>query len=157
MAQESMAKLIIDGLAAVATAVAIIVGVLQFNRQQEINLKQEHDNRRYSDAVEFRRKTWESQQVIYLSIAETVGVIASEHTRMQERDSAIAKFKALYYGKAVFVEDSAVATKMRRFSEDVEDFKTQFLTENELKTRALQLVDVCKNSSFKTWTNLSQP
>ena len=155
--QESKIKLIIEGLGAVATFLAILIGVWQFNKQQDLNIRQEQDNRKYNDAIEFRRRTWESQQAIYLNIAETVGVIASEHSSQRERDSAIAKFKALYYGKAVFVEDSAVGTQMRTFADDVEDFKNEFLSENELKSNALDLVDSCKSSSFKTWKSLSTP
>ena len=157
MADESKTKLIIDAFGAAATVAAIIIGVWQFNRQQAINIRQEQENRKYNDAIEFKRKTWESQQGIYLSIAEWVGIIASEQSRPKERDSAIAKFKVLYYGKAAFVEDSAVAATMRGFSEDIHDFQHKFLSENDLKAKALKLIDVCKTSSNRSWKILSTP
>lgn len=155
--KESNAKLTIDTLGIVATFLAILIGVWQFNKQQENNVKQEQENKKYNDAMEFKRRNWESQQSIYLTIAEIVGIIASDYSTKKERDSAIARFKIIYYGKAAFVEDSTVASTMRTFSQDIQDFNEQFLPENELKGRALELVNVCKTSSFNSWRTLSTP
>jgi hypothetical protein len=155
--EKSTTELVIDVLGTIATFLAILIGVWQFNKQQENNVIQEQENKKYNDAIEFKRKNWESQQGIYLSITESVGIIASEYSSKKERDAAISKFKALYYGKAAFVEDSTVATTMRSFSQDIQDFKGGFLTENDLKVRALDLIKVCKTSSYKSWHVLSTP
>jgi hypothetical protein len=154
---ESRTKTTIEILGTFATFLAILIGVWQFNKQQENNVKQEQENKKYNDAMEFKRKSWESQQAIYLSITEIVGTIASEFTSKKDRDTAIAKFKSLYYGKAAFVEDSLVASSMRNFSDDIKDFNEHFLLENELKLRALELVNVCKTSSINSWYTLSKP
>lgn len=155
--KESKVKLTLELLGTIATFLAILIGVWQFNKQQKSNITQEQENKKYNDAMEFKRKYWESQQSIYLSIVETVGAIASEYSSAKERDNAIGKFKALYYGKAAFVEDSTVAAAMRGFSDDIKDFNEKFLTENELKAHALNLVNICKTSSFNSWRELSTP
>lgn len=155
MANRENIKVMIDGFAAIATFLGIIIGVYQFNRQQAINIETEQKNHQYNESLEFRRKNWESQQQIYLNIVEAAGTIASEFSKAGEKDSAIARFKALYYGKAAFVEDSTVAITMRKFADDIQDFKGNFLNENRLKSSALTLVQACKLSSAHTWNVLS--
>jgi hypothetical protein len=155
--QESKFKVTIQILGTIATFAAILIGVWQFNKQQENNIHQEQENKKYNDAMEFKRKSWENQQEIYLNIAETVGTIASDYSTQKDRETAIRRFKTLYYGKAAFVEDSTVASVMRGFSQDIQDYKEQYLTANELKNKELNLINICKISSFNSWRSLSQP
>jgi hypothetical protein len=155
--KESATKLWIDGFAAFATFMAIVIGVWQFNEQQESNLQAEISSRKYNDALEFKRNSWERQHNIYLDIVGTVGAIVSEYSNRRTKDSAIAQFKLLYYGRAAFVEDSPVETAMKRFAEDIDDYLNGFLSQNDLKLDGLNLVDKCKQSSSNTWHALSEP
>ncbi len=134
----------------VLTVAAIVWGVWKFTTEQthqtELLVR--------SNTIEFERNLWKQQLDTYASIADVVGQIATNAEDGAALKEPVKKFKSLYWGAMILVEDEAVEEAMIAFNQEVHDFQSGWSNSNRLKVRALRLIETCRTSSRETWRQI---
>ena len=133
------------------TAAGILIGITQFNAEQESNR-----------SLEFRRKFWDKQLATY---EETSDITASIINAIESSDStrlygAFDAYKKLYRGKLNLVQDSMVSVYSTYVLWQIQDyvgkdeFSDYYELENNLIKRSKQLTDEFKKSLSKEFDEL---
>jgi len=134
----------------ILTIVGVLVGVWKFTAEQA----QQTELMVRSNAIEFERNLWKQQLDTYAKIADIVGRIASNAEDLKALAELVKEFQSLYWGAMILVEDESVEAAMIAFNQEIQDFKSGWSNSNRLKTRALQLIEICRNSSRRTWNEI---
>jgi hypothetical protein len=132
----------IDLVAALLVLAGLIFGVVRYSQEKK---------------RDFQRRFFEQQLAIYRQAVEYAAVIATHPKRTPTVDSAILKFKTLYWGEMCLVEDREVEKSMRKFMrvlscyEKDNDPLNDIQIQETLEHFAMVLAHTCRNSSIGTW------
>ena len=97
---------------------------------------------------EFNRALWEEKFKTYSDISAAVGnlVAAVEMRDAEARKEAEKAFRALYWGRAVFVEDDSIETRMVTFRRRLNQYAEGRLKDDQLKNAAKDMSDALKHA-----------
>jgi hypothetical protein len=137
-------ELFLKGVGPLLTATGLLIGVWQFNKQQGFN-----------DAQEFKRKVWEKRLNAYTDIGNLTAQIATHTHDTLAMDSLTNQFEQLYWGKMPLIEEAAVEEAMKKFSEELNDFRNKESDAKRLKKRGYELMKTCQESLHHSWKTLS--
>lgn len=138
-------KVIVNVISMIIAAVAVGIGVWQYVDESKLN--REAAVRR--NVVEFNRALWEEEFKTYRDISTAVGnlVAAIEMRDDGAHQEAEKTFRALYWGRAVFVENDSIETQMVTFRQRINQYAEKRLTNDQLKKAAEILSDKLKNAA----------
>jgi len=134
---------------AIITVATIIIGIIQFSAQQRNLQESELEAFERQSTLEFERRLWEKQLLIYSEIADVAGKLATSASDEEQFELAVNKFYEKYWGGMVLVEDSTVSQSMMKFDREIQDYLKGRSSENDLKVRAYHLAKTCKESAEK--------
>ena len=132
-------------IAPLLTVTGLLLGVWQFTSGQAAN-----------DRLEFKRRTWEKQLDVYTKVCHVVGRIAAENQQKNSLKKNIDQFYSLYWGEMIYVEDKDVEKAMIDFHLAIHDYLNGVISDDTLKIRAKQLIDICRRSSRNQWFTQQQ-
>ena len=137
MISNDVWKLIVSVVSTTIAAAAVGIGVWQYMAEGERNRKAA-DQRILQ---EFNRALWEEEFKTYSDISAAVGnlVAAVEMRDAEARKEAEKAFRALYWGRAVFVEADSIETQMVTFRRRINQYAERRLTDDQLKKAAKDL------------------
>ena len=137
-------KLIVSVVSTTVAAVAVAIGVWQYLEEGKRN-RQAADQR---NLLEFNRALWEEEFKTYRDISAAVGdlVAAVEIGDAEARKQAEKAFRALYWGRAVFVEADNIETQMVAFRRRINQYAEGRLTNDQFKNAAKDLSDALENA-----------
>ena len=97
---------------------------------------------------EFNQALWEEEFKTYRDISAAVGslVAAVEMHDAEARKEAEKNFRALYWGRAVFVEADSIETQMVTFRRRIKQYAEERLTKDQLKKAAKDLSDALEHA-----------
>ena len=142
-------------IAPILTVAGILVGIRQFNQEQQNIRLREVQTLGRNDALEFKRKIWERQNTAYIEIAKAVGKVIAVVDQPAKFGEAAQNYEELYRGVAILNDDNAVAELMIQFRAELVDFKKKQSSVDRLKVRADALVKALQASSQSTWKQLN--
>jgi len=148
---------------AFVTAVGLVIGALQFKKQQADLLDRQYKLSAENERAEFKRRMWEKQLDVYMQMSRVAGRIAAgEQTDVQMMNDIVA-FEALYWGENIYVQDSAVEEEMHNMHKDLQRLllslkkgdriseKDKFERAEAIRDRAVRLGQKLKEASKKYW------
>jgi len=137
-------KLIVSVVSTAIAAVAVAIGVWQYLEEGKRN-RQAADQR---NLLEFNRALWEEEFKTYRDISAAVGdlVAAVEMDDAEARKQAEQAFRALYWGRAVFVETDRIETQMVTFRRRINQYAERRLEDDQLKKAAKELSDALEDA-----------
>lgn len=137
-------KLIVSVSSTVIAAAAIAVGVWQYLEEGKRN-RSAADQR---NLLEFNQALWEEEFATYRDISSAVGdlVAAAEMDDAEARKKAERAFRALYWGRAVFVEDEDIEVQMVTFRRRINQYLEGRLTDDQLKKAAKDLSEALESA-----------
>ena len=137
-------KLIVSVVSTTIAAAAVGIGVWQYLAEGERN-RQAADQRILQ---EFNQALWEEEFKTYRDISAAVGslVAAVEMRDAEARKEAEKAFRALYWGRAVFVETDSIETQMVTFRRRIKQYAEKRLTDDQLKKAAKDLSDALEQA-----------
>ena len=130
-------KLIVSVVSTTIAAAAVAIGVWQYLEEGKRN-RQAADQR---NIREFNRALWEERFKTYRDISAAVGdlVAAIEMGDAEARKQAEKAFRALYWGRAVFVEGDSIENQMVTFRRRINQYAEGRLTDDQFKKAAKDL------------------
>ena len=137
-------KLMVSVISTIIAAVAVAIGVWQYLEEGKRN-RQAAVQR---NLLEFNRALWEEEFKTYRDISAAVGhlVAAVEMGDAEARKQAENAFRALYWGRAVFVEADSIETQMVSFRRRINQYAEGRLTDDQFKKAAKDLSDALENA-----------
>lgn len=154
---------ILKAAVALVTAVGLVVGALQFKKQQADLLERQYQLTADNERAEFKRRAWEKQLDVYMQMSRLVGKIAAGGQTDAETMKDILLFEALYWGENVYVQDDAVEEEMLNMHKDLQGLfrslkegdriseQDKFHRAEMLRKRARRLGQKLKEASEKYW------
>jgi hypothetical protein len=133
------------------TVLALLVSVWQFTREQRAQIERQYQLIAQNDMIEFKRRLYDKQLDVYMKISTVVGRIASTDQNKDQLMKDIEQFYSLYWGEMIYVADENVEKAMIDFHVEIQDFLKGIGTKDRLKERGYNLIQVCRESSKKTW------
>ncbi len=157
MAEEAYRKwdIIIKALAPMLTILGLVLGSIQFAREQNNLRTRELNLVAKNDAIEFKRRIWERQLSSYMNTARAVAEVVTTTDQPKLFKAAVDRFYTLYWGNMILFEDDRVRQQMILFNVEVQDFRKGLSTANRLRIRAGHLQEALRASSHDSWTQLS--
>lgn len=145
MISNDVWKLTVSVVSTTIAAVAVGIGVWQYLAEGERNRRAADQRNRQ----EFNRALWEEEFKTYRDISAAVGnlVAAVEMNNAEARMQAEKAFRALYWGRAVFVEDGSIETQMVTFRRRIIQYAEGRLTDDQFKKAAEDLSDALKDAA----------
>ncbi|HUS11170.1 MAG TPA: hypothetical protein VMZ30_11960 [Pyrinomonadaceae bacterium] len=144
-------------LALVAVA-AFGWNLIQFNKQQQANARAAADAQaREAAAIEREQKkpVRERQLALSLEISNVAAAIATLPREDPQRRSAVDRFRQLYYGPAIFIEDTVDMKKgMIEFANCLDGFDkcdSEEAQSYRLKILSKHLTNRCRGAIGLTW------
>ena len=137
-------KLVISVASTTIAAVAVAIGVWQYLEEGKRN-RQAAERRAL---LEFNRALWEEEFKTYRDISAAVGalVAAVEMGDTEAQKQAEKAFRALYWGRAVLVEDDKIETQMVTFRRRIKQYEEGRLTNDQFKKAAKDLSDALEKA-----------
>ena len=125
-------------LSVLGVVVTFAWGVFQYIR----NEKRQTENRR----IEATKPFLERQLKLYTEATQAVATIATSDDAT-EKESALKRFWALFWGELALVEDSNVEAAMVQLGKGLESNSSR----EELQQLSLQLAHACRDSLAVSW------
>lgn len=138
-------KLVVSVVSTTVATIAVAIGVWQYLEEGKRN-RQAAEQR---NLLEFNRALWEEEFKTYRDISAAVGdmVAALEMGDAEARKQAEKAFRALYWGRAVFVEGDNIETHMVIFRRRINQYTEGRLTDDQFKKAAKDLSDALENAA----------
>ncbi|MCU0444655.1 MAG: hypothetical protein MUE85_07020 [Microscillaceae bacterium] len=142
--KESLLDIFLKILTPIITVVSILIGVWQYN-----------DAQRNNELMEFKRNIWLKQQQAYEEIGNIVSNVVNSTDDTTQFNQNLKKFREIYWGKLVLVEDDSVEIEMIKFNAETQDFKEGVRNKEDLMRRGYKLIKTCKKSINSSWKKLN--
>ncbi len=126
------------------TLIGILVGIWQFNKEQEIR-----------DQNEFKRNIWTRRVEAYEKVGNATASVVTSTNDSARFEKAIKDFHHLYWGVMPLVQDDDVEKAMIKFNAEIRYFQRKESTPDDLRKRGYQLMRACKSSIKTSWENLT--
>jgi hypothetical protein len=130
----------------------------QFNRQQQENARAAIAAQVKEAATverELKKPVWERQLTLSLEISDVAAAIATLPPEDARRRNAVDRFRQLYYGPAIFIEDSVDMKKgMIEFANCLDGFDgcdSEEAQSYRLKILSKHLTNRCRGAIGLTW------
>lgn len=137
-------KLLVGALSATVAAVAVGIGVWQYVEEGKRNRQAASER----NLLEFNRALWEEEFTTYRDISAAVGdlIAAVEMGNAEARKEAETAFRALYWGRSVFVETDSIEAQMVTFRRRINQYGEGRLTKDQIKKAAKDLSDALEHA-----------
>jgi predicted outer membrane protein len=143
--------LAIDALSPILTAFAILVGVWQFRVGLAASAKRDSQQMAAQDSLEFERRTWQDQLETYRQLATAAGKLAASTDDRQQFAKAVREFESVYWGVAIFIQDSTVGREFRALHDEIGDYRAGRVAPTRLKLRATSVTEAARVAVYRGW------
>lgn len=126
------------------TSTAVIVGIIQFNKTQELNQYLETQRFNQESSRDFQNKLWEEQISVYNTIARKASALITEDSL--EFKVALNEFLVFYYSILLPGPDEAVELALKNFRDYLHIYSQGRGAIDDLKIKVMYLVSVCQKS-----------
>ena len=145
-------------IVAVVAAGAFVWNLYQFNYQQAENTRlaaEAKDKETKAIAIELKKPLMERQLALSIEISDVAAAIATLPPGHEQRRKAENRFRQLFYGPSIFIEDTTEVKKgLIQFAnclDGVDGCKSASAQSFRLKTLSKQLTNRCRGAVGLAW------
>jgi hypothetical protein len=132
--------------------IAVIIGLIQFERGQTKLKDLEYQKIYQTDSLRTEQRLLEKKIDVYTKISEYVGALLAKDTIDSIFKQDAVNFNKIYYGEALLIMDSSVNKIIKRFKNSIDYYIDGDINIDELKTTGFELSDSIKMTIWRRKT-----